>query len=60
MWHTSLTETLADRRQALQTFFSWGAVAAGAGLGASGVVVRLCVRQASPGRPKSASSSPTS
>lgn len=33
MWHTSLTETLADRRQALQTFFSWGAVAAGAGLG---------------------------
>jgi len=33
MWHSSLTETLADRRQALQTFFSWGAMAAGAGLG---------------------------
>ena len=45
MWHTSLTETLADRRQALQTFFSWGAVAAGAGLG-----LAACDRAAAIGR----------
>ncbi|TFG87396.1 MAG: DUF1838 domain-containing protein [Chromatiales bacterium] len=48
MWHSSLTETLADRRQALQTFFSWGAVAAGAGLG-----LAACDR----GAPPAASSS---
>jgi hypothetical protein len=48
MWHSSLTQTLADRRQALQTFFSWGAVAAGAGLG-----LTACDRGAPPAAPSS-------
>ncbi len=33
MWQGRLLETMNDRREALKTFFSWGAIATGAGLG---------------------------
>jgi hypothetical protein len=33
MWHGGLLQAMADRRQALQTFFTWGAGTVGAGLG---------------------------